>query len=199
MRLDYSPHILLRSNTIELSCMGSPKIVYSDSVSPQPYESTSFNGEEDGLFLHYNPLGSTRCFSVSIMIKPSHDGPFEQRFFHIQDVGSDDRFLMEIRMLKNGKWYADSYFEFQGRSVMLQEPHLLHESCKWHNIKVSYDGTMFTHMIDDTIEASKLFPEAKLPEVGITSIGMRVNRVYPFKGKIGSIQFQKQDTQNAQP
>lgn len=181
MDIDASPHKLLQDTTLSLSCFGSP------TVHPDGY--AMFNGLDDGIFLSYNPLAGSTQFSVSIMIRPCYEGSFEQRFFHIQDKHSENRFLMEIRLLAQGMWYADTYFEVDRTSVMLQEPRLLHKSNIWRSYCVSYDGKHLSHSIDGFVESSKPFFHAFLPNDGVTSIGMRANRTFPFYGDIGTIRL----------
>lgn len=186
MDIDASPHKLLQDTTLSFSCLGSPK------VHPEGY--AMFNGLDDGIFLSYNPLAGSTQFSVSIMMRPCKEGSFEQRFFHIQDKHSENRFLMEIRLLDQGLWYADTYFEVDGASVMLQEPRLLHKSNIWSSYCVFYDGKHLSHSIDGVVESSKPFLDGFLPDDGVTSIGMRANRTFPFYGDIGQIHVS--DTSN---
>lgn len=181
MDIDASPHKLLQDTTLSFFCLGSP------TVHPEGY--AMFNGQDDGIFLSYNPLAGSTQFTVSIMMRPCNEGSFEQRFFHIQDKHSENRFLMEIRLLDQGMWYADTYFEVDGISVMLQEPLLLHKSNIWSSYCVSYDGKHLSHSIDGIVESSKPFFHAFLPEDGLTSIGMRANRTFPFYGDIGAIRL----------
>lgn len=179
MNIDVSPHVLLRSKPRGVSCLGSPTVHHD--------KSTFFNGTDDGIFLSCNPLAGSTRFSVSIRMRPRVKGPFEQRFFHIQDKFSNNRFLMEIRLLTEGVWYADTYFEVDGVSVLLQDTTLLHNSNLWCTYCVTYDGKQLSHSIDGVIESSKPFCKASLPVVGMTSIGMRANQTFPFYGDIGQI------------
>lgn len=185
MVYDYSPSRILKDDSTEIFCMGSPLVI--DSTDSQPF--TRFNGRDDGLILSHSPLSGASRFSIRVMLHPQRGGPFEQRFFHIQDEKSEDRLLLEIRMLSDGSWYADTYFEYRGRAVLLQEPQLLHAPEAWCEYLVTYDGKLLSHWIDGILESSKPFTGAQLPEKGLLSIGMRANRVFPFKGDLGSIEL----------
>lgn len=185
MVYDYSPSRILTDDSAELFCMGSPTVIDFSNT----HRFTRFNGRDDGLLLSHTPLSGSDTFSITIKLYPHCGGPFEQRFFHIQDEKSEDRFLMEIRMLADGSWYADTYFEYKGSSVLLQEPQLLHAPDRWCEYRVMYDGKQISQWLDGVLESSKLFERAMLPVNGLTSIGMRANKIYPFKGDLGSIEL----------
>jgi hypothetical protein len=37
-------------------------------------------------------------------VEPAPGGPAEQRFFHVQEAGVEDRALIELRQLPGGSW-----------------------------------------------------------------------------------------------
>ena len=121
---------------------GSPRSLEHD-------EGVEFDGASDGIVLgELGPVAGLTAFRVLARIRPSSTGAFEQRFFHIQAHGSDDRLLMEIRLLSSGEWYADTYFEYRAKSVLLQDPSRLHPSDAWATYELAYDGCTLRHTID---------------------------------------------------
>ncbi len=185
--IDLSPSVVLSrdvSNDVSLEVFGNPL------VTPQ---GTRFNGKDDGILCHELPILSSRLsqsslsFTVEARIKPDSGGPWEQRFFHIQDSLSDDRFLLELRMFPGGMWYADTFFQSGGRHVIIQLPQKIHPGNIWHNYRVEYDGEYLRQIINDELEEQVLFPGATLPTQGSYSLGMRANKTFPFCGEIASL------------
>lgn len=177
---DLSPLGLL-SEPLGARVAGSPSRLESELA-------VEFDGVNDGLIVdELGPLAGLATFRVIARIRPSRTGAFEQRFFHIQAHGCDDRLLMEIRLLPSGEWYADTYFEYQEERVLLQDPARLHPSDHWATYEVVYDGRTVRHTIDGIEELSAPLEGARLPEHGVISLGVRATMEHPFAGSIGSV------------
>ena len=178
---DLSPARLIAGSAQRVSILGAPTVGASGG-------SVVFDGKRDGVLIPRlgEFAGATR-FDVCVRVKPHPAGSFEQRFFHIQDSASNDRFLMEIRLDPDGSWYADSYFESGGTHALLQDPALRHASGVWTTYRVSYDGSELTQFVNGVRELSAPFPARRLPLVGVVSIGIRATREYPFCGEVGDV------------
>lgn len=178
--VDLSPASLLGQCGSTCLVLGCPKIV-------DPGHSVFFDGHSDGLILARVPLPGAGSFSIQVDFMPAADGLAEQRLFHIQDELSDDRLLLEIRLLPGGFWFADSYFQSRGQAVILQDPALIHPCDTWYRYTVAYDGHIFSHTIDGRLEGTVALADATLPNSGMTSIGIRGNRLWPFCGGIKTL------------
>ena len=44
-----------------------------------------------------------------VVFKPYPDGPEEQRFFHMQEFGTDNRVMFETRLTDDGRWFLDTF------------------------------------------------------------------------------------------
>jgi len=177
---DLSPLGLL-SGPIRARVMGSPTRLESETA-------VEFDGVNDGLILgELGSLAGLTTFRVIARIRPARTGAFEQRFLHIQAHGCDDRLLMEIRLLPSGEWYADTYFEYQEERVLLQDPARLHPSDHWATYEVVYDGRTVRHTIDGIDQLSASLAGARLPDLGVISLGVRATMEHPFAGSIGSV------------
>src|SRR5215813_11574100 len=71
-----------------LTVLGHPKVIDT------PYgKAIEFNGVDDALFLDTHPLAGANIFTWEVIFRPDRDGRPEQRFFHLQENGSDTRML----------------------------------------------------------------------------------------------------------
>jgi hypothetical protein len=77
--------------------VGSPRVVTSEVG-----RAVEFDGRGDGLFLDVNPLAGLERFTIEALFAPAPDGPEEQRFLHVQESGSENRAMMETRILPDG-------------------------------------------------------------------------------------------------
>jgi hypothetical protein len=179
--VDLTPATLLAGPPQAVEVLGNP-------VRSQDAASVVFDGTRDGLLIHgLGSIAGAPGFEIEAHIRPHPDGAFEQRFFHVQDAGSDDRLLMEIRLDSDGFWYADSYFQSGGGYAFLQDPLRRHPSGVWATYRVSYNGSEFAHFVDGTRELSVPFARRSLPHRGVISLGMRATREFQFSGEIGTI------------
>src|SRR4051794_2346068 len=67
--------------------LGHPKAV-KDAIE--------FNGIDDALFLDVHPLAGAETFTWEVIFRPDSGGKPEQRFFHFQERGTENRMLFEI-------------------------------------------------------------------------------------------------------
>jgi hypothetical protein len=163
--------------------LGHPRVIDS------PYgKAVEFNGVDDALFVGVHPLAGVSAFTWEVIFRPDADGPEAQRFFHLQEqdpkTGKDtnNRMLFEIRIV-DGQWCLDSFANSNGNNRTLLNCKLLHPLGKWYRVTAVDDGKELRNYVDDELEGSgelMLVPQL----AGHSSIGVRINKVYWFKGAV---------------
>ena len=146
----------------------------------------AFNGSTDGLLVEANPVEGLSQFTVEVLFEPAADGPAEQRFFHVQESGADNRVLLETRTLEGGTWCLDTFLKHGIAARTLIDRGRAHPVGRWHAVALVFDGREMSHYVDGVRE---LFGNvAFLPlKSGSTSLGVRMNRVSWFKGRIARV------------
>ena len=156
---------------------GHPKVVKTPIG-----KAIQFNGVDDALFLDVHPLAGAEQFTWEVIFMPDTDGKPEQRFFHFQEDGSTNRMLFETRVAA-GQWCLDSFMQSSAGSKALMDRAKLHPAGAWYHVAAVYDGKEFRNYVNGLREGEagvKLSPQS----AGKTSVGVRINRVDYFKGKI---------------
>jgi hypothetical protein len=110
-------------------------------------KAVQFGGVDDALFLNVHPLAGVEAFTWEVIFRPDADGAPEQRFFHLQEEGSDNRMLFEIRIV-DGKWCLDSFALSGANSKPLLNREKLHALGAWHHAAAVYDGREFRNYVD---------------------------------------------------
>jgi hypothetical protein len=161
--------------------IGAPGVV-STPAGP----AVEFNGSSDGLVVEANPVEGLSRFTVEVLFEPAADGPAEQRFFHVQESGTDNRVLLETRMLEGGAWCLDTFLEHGPASRTLIDRARTHPSRTWHVASLVFDGRQMSHYVDGVRET---FGDVAFQALGpgSTAIGVRLNRVSWFKGRIARV------------
>jgi hypothetical protein len=170
--------------------LGHPRVIES------PYgKAVEFNGVDDALFVGTHPLAGVSAYTWEVIFRPDADGNPEQRFFHLQeqdpqtDADTGNRMLFEIR-IRDGQWCLDSFASSNGNNRTLLNCNLLHPLNKWYRVTAVYDGKQLKNYVDDELEGSgdlNLVPQ--LP--GHSSVGVRINKVYYFKGAVLMARFMR--------
>jgi len=156
---------------------GNPRVI--DTPMGKAVE---FNGKNDALFLDVHPLAGAETFTWEVIFRPDADGAKEQRFFHLQEGGTDTRLLFETRLV-DGRWYLDSFAKSGDANQALMNRQRLHPCGAWYHVAMVYDGREFRNYVDGVQEGAaplRLAPQGP----GRTSVGVRINRVDYFKGAI---------------
>jgi len=163
--------------------LGHPRVIES------PYgKAVEFNGVDDALFIPVHPLAGASAYTWEVIFRPDADGAAEQRFFHLQEqdpaTGKDtnNRMLFEIRIV-DGQWCLDSFDSSGANNRTLLNCKLLHPLGRWYRVTAVYDGKELRNYVADELQGSgslELAPQ--LP--GHTSVGVRINKLYYFKGAI---------------
>ncbi len=162
---------------------GAPRVI--DTPDGKAIE---FDGVDDGLFLDVHPLAHMSAFTVEIVFRPYPDGAPEQRFFHMQEISSDERVMFETRLAENDLWFLDTFIKTGNQSVPLYAIDNKHEIGPWYHAAVVVDGDSFKHFVNGVEELSESI-QFEPQQSGRTSLGVRINKVHWFKGAIRTIRF----------
>jgi hypothetical protein len=162
--------------------LGRPKILVDAAGS-----FASFDGRSDGFVIPSNPLAGWRVFTVEVLLDPEPAGPQAQRFLHIEDA-EGRRLTMEIRLTPTGQWALDAFLLAGNSRRTLLDEKRLHPAGQWHWAALRYDGSEMESFVDGRkeLEGPVEFTPMK---PGRTSIGVRLNRVFWYKGAIREIIF----------
>ena len=162
--------------------LGSPRVV----VTPIG-KAVEFDGVDDALLLDVHPLAGAATFTWEAIFRPDVGGSRAQRWFHLQETGSQNRMLFEIRVVDD-RWFLDSYnFSTTGEATLMNKQSL-HPLGAWYHVAAVYDGKVFRNYVNGVLVGSKevaLAPQGP----GRTSAGVRITLVDYFKGAIHSSRF----------
>ncbi|HVY93479.1 MAG TPA: LamG domain-containing protein [Bryobacteraceae bacterium] len=157
--------------------LGHPKII----AAPDG-KAVEFNGVDEAIFLDVHPLAGAKTWTWEVIFRPESGGAPEQRFFHLQENGTENRMLFEIRVIGN-QWCIDSLAKSGDAGKALLDRTKLHPLDQWYHAAAVYDGHQFRNYVDGVLEGSAeihLEPQ----KAGQTSLGVRINKVNYFKGAI---------------
>lgn len=161
-----------------VTVVGSPRVV--DTPEGKAIE---FNGASDGVFVENNPLAGLERFTVEVVFSPAADGGEEQRFAHIEETGTGNRALIELRLLPGAVWCLDTFLRHDDASLTLIDRAKTHSAASWHVAALSFDGQTMAHYVDRVRQGSGAVAFKPLG-AGRTSLGVRQNLVSWFKGRI---------------
>lgn len=146
-----------------------------------------FDGLGNALFFDSNPLAGLRLFTVEVIFRPDGDGPVEQRFLHIGDVRRD-RLMVETRVTKDGYWYLDAHLRSGDSAKTLIDSTKRHNTDEWHHVAVVVRNGVMETYVNGTIELKGGIPFSPF-KGGQTSVGVRQNKAYWYKGAIARIRI----------
>jgi hypothetical protein len=164
------------------SILGSPQVIEAPAG-----KAVLFNGTSDGLVVDVSPVAGLKAFTVEAIFRPDAGGTKEQRWLHIQGDSRDDRVLLEIRV-DGDQWFLDTFIKSGESSRALYAENFKHPLGQWYHVALVFDGATMRHYVDGKEELSGPLAIAPL-DVGKTSLGVRMNRVYWFKGAIATARF----------
>lgn len=163
--------------------LGNPRVV--DTPVGKAIE---FDGVDDALFVDVHPLAGATVFTWEAIFRPD-GGNRAQRWFHLQESGSDNRMLFEVRVVGD-RWFLDSYnFSTTGEATLMNKGSL-HPVGQWYHVAAVYDGKVFSNYVNGVRDGAKevaLAPQGP----GRTSMGVRINLVDYFKGAIHASRFSR--------
>jgi hypothetical protein len=161
--------------------LGEPRVI--DTPVGKAIE---FDGVADALLVDVHPLAGAETFTWEAIFRPDGGQP-EQRWFHLQESGSENRLLFEIRVI-DGQWCLDSYGHSGDAQKALMDRTRLHRLGVWYHVASVYDGREFRNYVNGIQEGAadiRFAPQGP----GRSSIGVRINRVNYFKGAIHLARF----------
>lgn len=163
------------------------------TVISTPYgAAVLFNGVDDGLTLGTNPIAGATNFTVEMIFRPdliTHPEAWQPRVFHIQSPNPPDhRLTLEARITTNA-WYADVFLRTSASAnLTLIDPNKVHSLGDWHHMAATFDGATFSSYVDGVLELSGALAAAPTVD-GVSSIGMRANKVNFFEGAVLALRF----------
>ena len=163
--------------------LGSPKTIETPNG-----KAVEFDGAKDGLVVDNLPLAGAEKFTLEIVFRPDPNGLQAQRFLHLQQTDAEYRILIETRLTNDNRWYLDTYINSAAGDHTLAESTNTHPTGQWYSAALIYDGKMMRHFVNGRQESAAPLEFAPLNH-GKTSIGVRLNQVFWFKGAIRKIRF----------
>ena len=156
----------------------------------------TFDGEDDAIFIDHHPLAGAGRFTFEALFRPD-GGAFEQRWFHLESDQTPavapgtgtTRMLFEIRVVED-HWYLDAFMRGDGYNQVLIVPERRFPVGEWYHVAQSYDGTTYRSYVNGVLQAEAAVP-FKPQGPGKASIGIRMNKVNPFKGAVRQAAFVK--------
>lgn len=168
-------------NKIEI--LGEPKVIKTERG-----KAVEFDGIDDGIFINVNPLEGAGEFTIEAVFRPDANGAKEQRWFHIEDMENvESRALLETRVTGN-EWFLDTFIKSGENRLPLYAENFKHKTDEWHTVALVFDGKEMRHYVDGKQELSgklQIKPFGK----GKTSIGVRQNKIFWFKGAVRKLRF----------
>lgn len=146
-----------------------------------------FNGVDEAIYVPVHPLAGAEAFTWEVVFRPDLGGAPEQRFFHLQEEGADNRMLFEIRVI-GAEWCLDSFAKTGDASRALLDRTKLHPLGVWYAVEAVYNGREFRNYVDGALQGEGELHIAP-QKAGQTSIGVRFNKVNYFKGAIAEARF----------
>lgn len=180
---------LKRIGGVGVRAEGSPRVIRSPLG-----RAVAFDGVHDALFLDTHPLAGAERFTFEALFRPD-GGAFEQRWFHLESLEtppvapgmSRTRMLFELRVVEQS-WYLDAFMRGEGYNHPLIVPEKLFPVGRWYHVAQSYDGTTYRSYVDGALQAEAAVA-FKPQGPGRACVGMRMNKVNPFRGAVQRAAF----------
>jgi hypothetical protein len=163
--------------------LGAPRIEGAAKGGP----ALLFNGKSDGLILPTNPLRGLSKFTIEILFRADADGLPAQRFVHIQDE-RDSRIMIETRLISSQSWSLDTFMLSGDNGRPLLDRTRRHPTGRWAWVALVYDGKTMSDYVNGVKELEGPINFAPMAD-GRMSLGVRLNRVFWFKGSIKEVRF----------
>jgi hypothetical protein len=163
--------------------LGAPKVVETSEGGT----ALEFDGLGDGLVVPVNPLANLPAFTIEVLFMPAANSPPAQRFVHIEDERSS-RAMLETRSEDGTSWSLDTYLQGATDNCTLRDTRKVHPTDTWTWVALVYDGKKMASYINGVKELEGAVTFAPMTG-GRMSLGVRLNRVYWFKGRIKEVRF----------
>lgn len=172
---------LARIGGVPVTASGDPRLV--DTPCGKAIE---FDGVDDAIFLDMHPLEGLSEFTVEVIFKPYRGGAAEQRFFHMQETGSESRVMFETRLVGESQWFLDTFARLGEARLTLYANDHRHDIGPWFHAAIVASAGTLRHYVNGRLELSGSIPIIA-PGPGRTSLGARMNRVHWYKGAIHTV------------
>ncbi len=147
-----------------------------------------FDGQDDGIIIDVNPLAAMERFTLEVIFRPDAGGQKEQRFVHLQEAGGENRILIETRLTSDNHWFLDTFIRSGETNQTLYAEKFLHPVDQWFQAALVFDGREMRHYVNGIQEMSAPIKYQPM-KPGQISLGVRLNRVFWFKGAIRTVRF----------
>jgi hypothetical protein len=171
----------------KITVLGNPRVIPTPDRKAPAGKAIEFNGVDDAIFFRTHPLTGAETFTWEVVFRPYRGGGAEQRFFHLQVDGSDDRMLFEIRIVGE-QWCLDTFVRSGPDSRTLLDRAKLHPLGAWYCVEAVYDGHELRNYVDGVLQGAGDLRSA-IQGPGQTSVGVRFNKRDYFKGAIRTARF----------
>lgn len=165
------------------SVMGAPTL-----IDTKLGKAVHFNGESDAYYLGVNPLQGMEEVTVEVIFRQDADAAFEQRFLHMGQI-KGERIMFETRVNPDSTWYLDTYIRLDGpEDLVLIDPAQTHPTGRWYNLSMVVSNGKATSYVDGQEQLQGEIPYRAI-NTGISSVGVRQNKVCWFKGDLYRIRI----------
>jgi concanavalin A-like lectin/glucanase superfamily protein len=173
---------------LRTTILGHPRVIKTPLG-----KAVQFNGVDDALFIPEHPLAGAETFTFEAIFRPERGGAPEQRWFHLAEQDpktkedTETRFLFEIRVIGD-QWCLDAFVHTPTANQALLYRNLLHPLDEWHQVAMVYDGSEFRSYVNGVLQGKAAIHFA--PEgPGHSSVGVRINKMFFFKGSVRQARF----------
>ena len=105
-----------------------------------------------------------------------------------QEDDSEDRVMFETRLTDDDHWFLDTFVKSGENNYTLYAKDFKHPIGPWYHAAIVLDGKEMRHYVNGRFEMScDVMFEAQTQ--GGTSLGVRINKVYWYKGAIRKARF----------
>lgn len=163
--------------------VGTPVLIETEAGT-----AVEFDGAGDALVVDANPLIDLEAFTAEVIFRPYPGGLGSQRFFHIQEDGSDNRLLFETRLTDGDEWFLDTCIQAGAEGKVLFAEQFKHVIGPWYHIAIVVADGMFRHYVNGEMELETEIDFVPLKQ-GQASVGVRINRVSWYKGAMRIARF----------
>lgn len=171
--------------------VGAPRVVDG---------AVAFDGKADGLLRDGSPLSGCKAYTIEILFNPDADGPtdHDQKLLHVQEVSpqTQTRALMEVSLHPGEGWSAHCGVKCYlpgGKSsdkwLWDRNHNMRHPTGRWYWLAMTWDGKSITSFVDGKQEFSVPVELIPIDATARSSIGIRLTKVDPFKGRIREMRF----------
>lgn len=168
-------------NKVEV--LGNPQIIKTERG-----KAVLFDGVDDALLINRNPLEGFHEFTVEAVFRPDAGGAAEQRWLHIEDTeNTESRTLLETRLVGN-EWFLDTFLKSGENRSALYAENFKHALGRWFTVALVFDRNEMRHYVNGKLELSGKITRKPFGK-GRTSIGVRQNKIYWFKGAVQKARF----------